>query len=177
MAQPSPATLLVVDDTAASRYATSRVLRAAGFIVLEAASGQEALALAQQGPDLVVLDVNLPDIDGFEVCRQLRARPDTARTPVIHLSATFTNAADQVRGLQGGADGYITSPVEPPVLIATVNAFLRTRQAEDAMRQSEAKFKAVFDNALHGIALVSSDLIYLDVNPVMCRILGRPREE
>ncbi len=58
--------------------------------MLEAASGQEALTLAQQGPDLIVLDVNLPDIDGFEVCRRLRARADTSRTPVIHLSATFT---------------------------------------------------------------------------------------
>ena len=132
MAESPHATLLVVDDTAASRYATCRVLRSAGFTVLEAASGQEALALAAQRPDLIVLDVNLPDIDGFEVCRRLRARPDTARTPVIHLSATFTNAADQVRGLQGGADGYITSPVESPVLIATVNAFLRTRRAEEA---------------------------------------------
>jgi CheY-like chemotaxis protein len=73
MAHAPAATLLVVDDTPASRYATSRVLRGAGFTVLEAASGQEALTLAQQGPDLVVLDVNLPDIDGFEVCRRLRA--------------------------------------------------------------------------------------------------------
>ena len=118
-----PATLLVVDDNPASRYATSRVLRGAGFVVLEAASGQEALALAPQA-DLVVLDVNLPDIDGFEVCRRLRARPDTARTPVIHLSATFTNAAEQVRGLDGGADGYITKPFDHAALVRGVRAVL-----------------------------------------------------
>ena len=100
-----------------------------------------------------MLDVNLPDIDGFEVCRELRATPETARTPVIHLSATFVNDVDKVHGLEAGADGYLTHPVEPPVLIATVNAFLRARQAEDAMRASEAKFKAVFDHALNGIAL------------------------
>ena len=169
MAQALPATILVVDDTAASRYATSRVLRSAGFVVLEAASGQEALALAAQRPDLIVLDVNLPDIDGFEVCRRLRARPETTRTPVIHLSATFTNAADQVRGLQGGADGYITSPVEAPVLIATVNAFLRTRRAEEAMRASEAKFKAVFEQALDGIMLFDEHMNVLDANPAACR--------
>ena len=87
---------------------------------------EEALELAaSQALDLVVLDVNLPDIDGFEVCRQLRASPRTARTPVIHLSATFVNDVDKVQGLDAGADGYITHPVEPPVLIATVNAFLR----------------------------------------------------
>jgi PAS domain S-box-containing protein len=183
MAQSPPATLLVVDDNAPSRYATCRVLRGAGFTVLEAASGQEALTqAAQQGPDLIVLDVNLPDIDGFEVCRRLRARPETVRTPVVHLSATFTNAADQVRGFEGGADGYITSPVEPPVLIATVNAFLRTRRAEDALRASEAKFKAVFEQALDGIVLFDDQMHVLDANPAACRsfdqdcelVVGRP---
>ena len=72
-----------------------------------------------------------------------------------------------------------TSPIpsSPPVLIATVNAFLRARQAEEATRRSEARFRAVFDQALHGIVLLSQDLIYLEVNPAMCRILGRTREE
>jgi PAS domain S-box-containing protein len=177
MAGSPHATLLVVDDNPASRYATCRVLRNEGFTVLEAGSGQEALALAHQGPDLIVLDVNLPDIDGFEVCRQLRARPDTARTPVIHLSATFTNAADQVRGFEGGADGYITHPVEPPVLIATVNAFLRTRRAEEAMRASEAKFKAVFEEALDGIVLFDDQMHVLDANPAACRSFGYDCEQ
>lgn len=176
MALSLPATLLVVDDNPASLYATSHVLRAAGFTVLEAASGQEALLLAERGPDLVVLDVNLPDIDGFEVCRQLRARPATARLPVVHLSATFTNPADQARGLDLGADGYITHPVEPPVLIATVNAFLRTRRAEDAMRASEAKFKAVFEQALDGIVLFDEHMNILDANPAACQNFGREGE-
>jgi len=173
MAPSPPAALLVVDDNPASRYATSHVLRAEGFTVFEAGSGQEALALAAKGVDLVVLDVNLPDIDGFEVCRQLRSRPETARTPVIHLSATFTGAADQVRGFEMGADGYITPPVEPPVLIATVSAFLRTRRAEDAMRASEAKFKAVFEQALYGIALFDEHMLFIDANPAICRTFDR----
>ena len=176
MASSPRATILVVDDTRASRYATSHVLRAEGFTVVEAASGQEALALALDCPDLVVLDVNLPDIDGFEVCRRLRARTETARTPVIHLSATFTGAADQVRGLEMGADGYITHPVEPPVLIATVNAFLRTRRAEDAMRASEAKFRAVFDQALDGILLFDEQMNVLEANAAACRQFNREVE-
>src|SRR3954469_12470050 len=173
---PPPPTILVVDDNPATLYSTCRILRAAGFRIVEAVTGQEAVNRSS-GVHLVVLDVNLPDFDGFEVCRRLRANPHTARVPVVHLSATFVKDVDKVHGLEAGADGYLTHPVEPPVLVATVNAFLRARQAEDAMRQSEAKFKAVFDQALHGIALVSSDLIYLEVNPAMCRILGRPREE
>lgn len=172
MATDAQATILVVDDNPVTRYSTSRVLRSAGFDVLEAATGGDALRLAARAPDLVVLDVNLPDIDGFQVCRELRRQPVTARTPVVHLSATFVNDINKVQGLDAGADGYLTHPVEPPVLIATVKAFLRTRHAERAMRESEAKFKAVFEQALHGIALISDDLLFLDVNPAMARLIG-----
>jgi len=142
------ATILVVDDNPATRYSTSRVLKAAGFVVIEAATGGEALAQAEKGPDLVVLDVNLPDMNGYDVCRMLRSRPDSARTPVVHLSATFVSDVDKVLGFEAGADGYITHPVEPPVLVATVNAFLRARHAEEAMRESEAKFRSIFDHAV-----------------------------
>ena len=177
MSDQRPETILVVDDNPATLYATARVLRGAGFGVAEAENGSDAVRRAcGGGVDLVVLDVNLPDFDGFEVCRRIRSNPACARLPVIHLSATFVQDTDKVHGLEVGADGYLTHPVEPPVLVATVNAFLRTRRAEDAMRRSEARFKAVFENALHGIALVSEDQIYLDVNPAMCRLLGLPRE-
>jgi PAS domain S-box-containing protein len=177
MARSPQNSVLVVDDNGPKRYSTTRVLRAAGFVVLEAATGREALERSAEDPDLIVLDVNLPDMDGFEVCRRLRQAPRTARTPIVHLSATFVDDVDKVQGLESGADGYITQPVEPPVLIATVRAFLRARAAEDALRESEAKFKAVFEQALNGIALVSEDLTYLDVNPAVCRTLGRPRED
>ncbi len=172
------ASILVVDDNAPTRYSTARVLRSDGFSVLEAGTGQEALQLAaEQLPDLVVLDVNLPDMDGFEVCRRLRASPRHVRTPVIHLSATFVNDVDKVQGLDAGADGYITHPVEPPVLVATVNAFLRARRAEDALRESEAKFKAVFEHALNGISLLSHDMIFLEANPAACATFGRDRTQ
>ena len=172
-----PMTVVVVDDNPATLYSTSRILRSAGFEVVEAATGQQGVELAMRGAQLVVLDVNLPDIDGFEVCKKIRANQATARIPVIHLSATFVKDVDKVHGLEAGADGYLTHPVEPPVLIATVNAFLRTRQAEDEMRKSEAKFRAVFDNAVSGIALVSKDWAFEEVNPAMCQLMGRKREE
>lgn len=128
---PTETSILVVDDNPAGRYATSHILRSAGFNVLEAATGEDALSKVEEQIQLVVLDVNLPDIDGFEVCRRIRANEKTTRVPVIHLSATFVKDVDKVHGLEVGADGYLVHPVEPPVLIATVKAFLRARQAED----------------------------------------------
>lgn len=169
-------TILVVDDNPATRYSTSRVLKNAGFSVIEAATGTEALEIAGQGPDAIVLDVHLPDIDGFQVCRELRSVEKSMRTPVIHLSATFVTDMHKVRGLEAGADGYLTHPVEPLVLIATVNAFLRARQAEEGMRKSEAKFKSIFDQVADGLALFTTDLTFTEVNQSLLKILKMDRE-
>jgi signal transduction histidine kinase len=129
--------ILVVDDNLASRYATTRQLRSAGFQTLEAATGREALAMAGDHVSLVVLDIQLPDIDGFECCRLLREQPSTAHLPVVHLSAAYTAVHDRVRGLQGGADAYLTRPVEPTVLVATVQTLLRARAAEQALHDAQ----------------------------------------
>jgi signal transduction histidine kinase len=140
-------TILVVDDEPAGRYATVRVLRAAGFAVLEAATGAEGLALAPRA-DLVLLDVHLPDIDGREVCRQLRARPATSRLRIVHLSGVYTDAPDKVRGLDAGADAYLTHPVEPPVLVATVKAQLRAALAEERASRLKDDFLAAISHEL-----------------------------
>src|SRR5215212_3463072 len=114
------AKILVVDDHHASRYATARILRAAGFETIEAETGGEALALAEKNVDLIVLDVNLPDMDGFEVCRRLRSRRETAYMPITYLSATFTSSSDMAHGLLAGADSYLAHPADPTVLTATI---------------------------------------------------------
>lgn len=172
MSSREPPLVLVVDDNPAGRYATVRMLKSAGFEVMEAGTGQQALELAEQGPDAIVLDINLPDIDGYEVCRILRRRPAHARTPIIHLSASFVEDQDKVHGLDVGADGYLTHPVEATVLNATVRAFLRARRAEEGMRRSEETFRAVFERALNGIALVGDDLRLIRMNPAVDRMLA-----
>ncbi len=178
MASNPETSVLVVDDNPATRYSTGRVLRSVGHSVLSAGSGMEAIALAVQAkPDIIVLDINLPDIDGFQVCRELRGRTETRGIPIVYLSATFVDDLDKVQGIDAGADGYLTHPVEPPVLVSTVNALLRARRAEHAVHESEARFKGVFDNALNGIAVLSDDMIVLDLNPSMCQILGRGRDD
>ena len=165
--------LLVIDDNPASRYATVRQLRSAGFRTREAANGAEALALADDSLSAVVLDVHLPDIDGFELCARLRSRPDTVRLPVLHLTAAFVTDDDKVRGLDGGADAYLTRPVEPAVLVATVQALVRTRVAEEAMRRSESKFRAIYAQAQAGIALLDDRGRLVDANPAMLKMLAR----
>jgi PAS domain S-box-containing protein len=165
--------LLIVDDDPASRYATARVLRNAGFRTREAATGADGLAAVDSGISAIVLDVHLPDIDGFELCRRLRSRPDTNRMPVLHLSAAYVTDDDKVRGLDAGADAYLTHPVEPAVLVATVQALVRTHVAEDAMRRSESKFRAIYDQAPSGIALLDAQGRFLDANPAMLALLGR----
>jgi len=134
--------LLVVDDTEANRYALTRILASAGFQIHEAWTGRQALEMAVAlQPQLVVLDIRLPDISGYEVCRILKEDRATRHIPILQVSASYVRAEDQARGLEGGADAYLTQPVERPVLVATVNALLRARQAEEALRDSERRLE------------------------------------
>jgi PAS domain S-box-containing protein len=171
-----PIKILAVDDNPAALYATSRVLRSAGYEVIEATTGSAALRAAAQA-DLVVLDINLPDMDGFEVCRRLRARPETAQLPVLHLSATFTQAADFELGLEAGADGYLTRPVEAPVLLATVRTLIFARQADLVRRGLDARLRTLFKVAPVAIAMTDQSLKIESANPAFCLLTGYSAEE
>jgi two-component system, sensor histidine kinase len=140
MAANTPALILVVDDSEPGRYVAVRTLRNAGFRTLEAGTGREALTLAeQQKPDLVLLDIRLPDIDGFEVCKQLRKNASLPSLGIVQMSATFEAAEYKVRALEGGADTFLADPVEPTVLVATVRAMLRLRRAEAQLREFDRR--------------------------------------
>jgi signal transduction histidine kinase len=136
-------TLIVnVDDYVPGRYARTKLLKQAGFRVMEASTGREALDMAErERPPLILLDVNLPDINGFEVCRRLRDNPQTSAITILHISASSILTHHQVSGLNSGADGYLLEPVEPAVLLATVNAFLRARRAEEEVRKSNEELR------------------------------------
>ncbi len=137
---PKPRVLLA-DDVPSSLYLTRRVLECAGYTVLEADCGLQALERARELPDAIILDVRMPDLDGFEVSRRLKACPETAAIPILHLSATFKKSEHLVQGLQSGASYYLTQPVEPVVLDATLKAMLRARRLEEELveaRKTEA---------------------------------------
>ncbi|MGJ5897440.1 SpoIIE family protein phosphatase [Streptomyces niveiscabiei] len=125
------ATVLVVDDVAASRYAMGAVLRRAGHRVVDAASGHDALRevsvrLRAGAPfDVALVDVGLPDMSGFELCRRLKATPGTAGLPVVHFSAAAVAPSDRCRGLDVGGEAYLTVPADPREIQAVVRAALR----------------------------------------------------
>jgi CheY-like chemotaxis protein/anti-sigma regulatory factor (Ser/Thr protein kinase) len=123
-------TILVVDDTPSKRYVLASWLRRAGHTVIEAATGSEALALFDVGGiDLVVLDVRLPDMSGFDVSEQIKSSTKHRPTPVIHVSAAAIHSVDRTHGLQRGADAYLVDPVDPGELLATAAAIMRYYQA------------------------------------------------
>ena len=140
--------VLVVDDTLANRWVLTRVLDEGGYEIIEGETAADAMRLVAERPDLIVLDVRLPDGSGFELARSFKADERVANIPLLLISASFTSASERARGLDAGADGYLTHPVEPPVLLATVRALLRSREAELALRESEARFRAMADSAL-----------------------------
>ncbi len=136
----TPPKILNVDDQQISRYIRTQVLVAAGYEVIEAATGAEALSrLERDRPQVVLLDMNLPDIHGTEICRRIRMQPSTQSIIVVHVSATQTTIQDRASGLDGGADGYLVEPVDPELLLATVRSFLRLRTAESRLAQSLAE--------------------------------------
>ncbi|MFH1147603.1 MAG: response regulator [Pseudomonadota bacterium] len=178
MPEESKGTILNVDDSEAARHATARILKQSGFEVIEAGTGREAIRLAMETqPDLIILAINLPDIDGFEVVQALRADPGTASIPIVHLSATYRDTKAQVRGLDGGADGYLTQPVEPPVLVATIGAFLRARRAESKLTVSARQWQTVFDATSDGICMVDREGKIRQCNRAMAEMIGKTCDE
>src|SRR5262245_28584796 len=152
--------ILNIDDTESSRQGRTRILRQAGYRVIEAASGEEALrAVREESPSLVLCDVNLPDMSGIDVCRTIKADPLTRSTPVVQISATFVAPDDQVMGLEGGAEIYLTEPIEPLELATVVKVLLRLHSTERGLVQSEARWRSFMDSNIIGVVVCRNDRI------------------
>jgi serine phosphatase RsbU (regulator of sigma subunit)/DNA-binding response OmpR family regulator len=147
------AKVMVLDDNDTKRYIIGSWLRRAGHTVVEAADGAEGLALLAGCPDgelpeLAVVDVKLPDMSGFEVCEQIKADPRTASLPVIHISAHAIEVSDRTQGLHRGADAYLTDPIAPDELLATVTAALRYARARRRAERLAARVAALNSSTL-----------------------------
>lgn len=173
-----PIQILNVDDNDGARYAKTRILQSAGFDVAEAANGTDALDMVRRLlPALVLLDVKLPDINGLEVCRRIKAESDSSTVLVLQTSAALTGRADKIRGLEGGADNYLAAPIEADELIANVNALLRMRQIQVDLRDSEERFRQLTDNiddVFWMFSVPARDVVY--VSPAYTNVWGRSAE-
>jgi PAS domain S-box-containing protein len=177
MSDPSSARILFVEDEAANRNALSWFFRDAGYDVVEAANGQDGLRLAREHhPDLAVLDINLPDMTGFEVCRALKSDPTTETIPVLQVSAFYVGSDYRAEGLESGADGYLVKPFEPRELLAAVRSVLRIHAAEEAARTAAQQWRTTFDAISDGICLIDAHAAILRCNHAFCEQLGRPME-
>ena len=170
--------ILNVDDDEAGKYAVNRQLQQAGYEVVPASDGKSGLELAvNQKPDLILLDVRLPDIDGFEVCRRVRENPEIAHTPIIQMSASYIDTSSRVKGLETGADAYLTEPVEPAILLATINSVLRMRRAEQSVRTSALRWQTTLDAIHQGVALLDEDGRVIQANQAFHSIAGHESDK
>lgn len=164
--------ILIVDDREQNRYVLSRVLRQASYDCMEAGRGSDALALAATLPDVMILDVNLPDISGFEVCRRIKGDPKMSQIAILQVSASMVSSDSKMRALEAGADGYLIHPIDGAVLVATVRSLLRLRAAESLARHAAEQWQATFDALAEGLAVISEDHRLIRWNSAFAALCG-----
>jgi PAS domain S-box-containing protein len=170
--------ILIVDDDAINRQVLQNILSLKHYEVTQASNGFEALDLFEQGHlyDLMILDVMMPRMSGYEVNQRIRERYPPDVLPVVMLTAK-NQGSDLVTGLQAGANDYIYKPFDKDVLLARVNTLLNLKQTQDELRQSEAKYRAIFEETRDMIFVAAPDGQIIEVSPACEVLLGYTRAE
>jgi signal transduction histidine kinase len=169
--EPTAGDLLVVDDTAANLRLLTRLLSDAGFRVRPAPSGELALRAARaEPPDLVLLDVDMPDMDGFEVCRRLKADPALAAIPVLFLSA-LGETEDKLAAFQAGGVDYVTKPFRIEELRARIDAHLELRRLRSAVEQRNRQLDQSY-RRLSEVERLRHDLIHMIAHDMRSPLMG-----
>ena len=165
--------VLVVDDRDANRYSTAHALRRAGYKVIEAATGKDALELSRLLPTVIVLDVKLPDILGYEVCRRIKSNAQTRHIPVLMLSSAFISNESKLYALESGGDAYLIQPADSVVLVATVRSLARLHRAESQAQLAAKQWQATFDSLNEGVAILDAAGIVQRSNRAMTQLLDK----
>jgi diguanylate cyclase (GGDEF)-like protein/PAS domain S-box-containing protein len=173
------AKILVTDDDPDVLLLFTSLLADEGYEVYEASTGETCLDIARtRRPDLILLDVLLPDVTGVEVCKEIKASPGLKDTFVILLSGARVSSEYQADGLDVGADGYIVKGLTNREFLARIHSLVRIKRAEDALRVSEARYRRLFETAQDGIIILDADTEEIsDVNPFLIDMLGYSHEE
>jgi two-component system cell cycle sensor histidine kinase/response regulator CckA len=174
----SPATILVVDDEAHSRTVLVNLLKHEKYTVITASDGREGLAAAAaQRPDVILLDVMMPGIDGYEVCRLLRADPMLLHLPVLLISS-LSDRESRLRGLEQGADDFITKPFDTVELRTRLRSITRLNRFR-RLSEERARFEQALASAPDGVVLTDTDGAVLFANNAFCRLFeeGSPPAE
>ncbi|HSK03189.1 MAG TPA: ATP-binding protein [Kofleriaceae bacterium] len=167
MSDPKPLILFVEDDVG-KRYVIARQLRAAGFEVEEATTGEEGLAKVRPEHLVAILDIKLPDMYGWDLCKRIKEDPRTAAVKILELSATLASAEDRARGLDLGADAYLVHPVELVELVAALRALIRLRQAEDDRARAQELFLGALGHDLRNpLNTFAAGLALLTASPTV----------
>jgi PAS domain S-box-containing protein len=172
-------TILVVNDDPDHLDLMRVLLVKAGYRVLTAPDGREGVHLASTlNPELVISDVNMPVLDGIELCRRLRAEPGTRLLPIMLVSAERVGSASAVEGLRAGADDYLEAPYDPVRMVAKVTRLLERKQGEEVLRASEERYRLLFENNPFPMWVYDAETLrFLDVNDAAVRQYGYSRPE
>ena len=172
MSSQTRTAILIVDDNVTARSTLSRHLAATGWDLWEAETGAQGLELARKGPRVAIVGINLPDMSGYDVCRRIKADPETRSIPVLLTSASFAKDDDVGFALEQGADAYLIEPVDPTELIATLKALMRLRSAEAKAEINLAKLEAVISSMVEGLITADRAGSFLTMNPAALRMHG-----
>ena len=154
------AEIMIVDDTIENLTLLNELFKSEGFRVRSSNSGELALlSIAKKAPDLILLDIKMPQLDGFEVCKRLKADEKTKNIPIIFITA-LDETQDRIEAFNLGATDFITKPFDRQEVIVRVRAHIRFRIQQLQLEESEEKFKYIFDNSLIGksITLTSGEI-------------------